>query len=177
MEMETAWPSHRAPRMPRTSVRRARGAQRAIDVVYNQRLGVRGHEPRKDLEQVLQAGLGVSDHQAGQGNEEDEKREEEQQEEVGELAGEPEQIVASHPEHHFPKHPGAEDAFQVRVELSHGCVGYPARWVRTIQVRESGLLRIPQRVEKRASLGSAGISSELAWLPVPRITLLRTRAN
>jgi hypothetical protein len=112
-------------------------------VVYNQRVGVRRHEPSKDLEQVLQAGLGVSDDQAGQRIEEDEKRKGEQQEEVGELAGEPEQLVASHPEHHFPKHPETEDAFQVRVELSHACVGYPARWVRTIQVNESGLLRIP----------------------------------
>src|SRR5215210_5163379 len=60
-----------------------------------------------------------------------------------ELAGESEQIVASHPEHYFPKHPEAEEAFQVRVELSHACVGYPARWVRTMQVPESGLRRIP----------------------------------
>src|SRR5215212_11687198 len=106
-------------------------------------MGGRWQEPRQGLKQALQAGLGVADHEASQGNEEDEKREEEEQEEVGELAGEAEQIVAAHPEHHFPKHPAAEDAFQVREELSHAWVGYPARWVSTIQVRESGLLRIP----------------------------------
>src|SRR5688572_21165783 len=49
--------------------------------------------------------------------------------------GEAEQIVASHP--------GSEDAFQVCEESAHDCVGYPARWVRTIQVRESGLRRMP----------------------------------
>ena len=50
---------------------------------------------------------------------------------TGPLAGDPEQIVASHPEEHFTKHPEAEDAFQVRVEIAHACVGYLARWVRT----------------------------------------------
>jgi hypothetical protein len=51
--------------------------------------------------------------------------------EVGELAGESEQIVASHPEHHFPKHPVSEDAFQIRVEIAHDGLGYPPRGART----------------------------------------------
>ena len=66
----------------------ARGAQGAIDVVEDQSPGVSGHETGEDLEEVLQAGLGIADHEAGEGDQEDEEREEEQQEEVGQLAGE-----------------------------------------------------------------------------------------
>ena len=114
-------------------------------------MGVRWQEPRQGPEQALQPGLRVSDHQTRQGNEEDEKREEEQQEEVGKLAGEAEQVVASYPEHHFPQHPEAENTFQVRVEIAHARVGYPVRWVSTttLDFRETPSVLTPENLPTR----------------------------